>query len=46
MEKSRDDLPRLAANAKSEAEALIAYRQVRDEIKAFIETFPQGLNNL
>lgn len=43
---SFDDPPRLAANVKSEAEALIAYRRIRDEIKAFIETLPQGLKNL
>lgn len=38
-----DDPPRLAKSAKSEEEALGHYRRVRDEIKAFIETLPQGL---
>jgi len=35
-----DDPPRLAANAKTEEERLAAYRRVRDEIRAFIETHP------
>jgi arsenate reductase (thioredoxin) len=43
---SFDDPPRLAANAKSETEALQAYRRVRDEIKSFIETLPQGLERV
>ncbi|MGA2439563.1 MAG: arsenate reductase ArsC [Tepidisphaeraceae bacterium] len=38
-----DDPPRLAKSAKTEAEALAHYRRVRDEIRAFIETLPQGL---
>jgi arsenate reductase (thioredoxin) len=38
-----DDPPQLAANAKSEEEALSHYRRVRDEIKAFVETLPGGL---
>lgn len=38
-----DDPPRLAGNAKTEEEALGHYRRVRDEIKAFIETLPEGL---
>jgi arsenate reductase len=38
-----DDPPRLAAGAKSEAEALPHYRRVRDEIRAFIETLPAAL---
>lgn len=33
-----DDPPRLAADASSEAEALAAYRRVRDEIRAFVES--------
>jgi arsenate reductase (thioredoxin) len=32
-----DDPPRLAATATSEAEALLHYRRVRDESRAFIE---------
>jgi arsenate reductase len=38
-----DDPPRLAADAKSEEEALAHYRRVRDEIRAFIETLPASL---
>jgi arsenate reductase len=38
-----DDPPRLAKAAKSEGEALGHYRRVRDEIKAFIQTLPEGL---
>jgi arsenate reductase len=38
-----DDPPRLAQTAKSEEEALGHYRRVRDEIKAFVETLPGGL---
>ncbi len=35
-----DDPPKLAANAKTEEEALNHYRKVRDEIKAFVERLP------
>jgi arsenate reductase len=38
-----DDPPRLAKTARSEAEALGHYRRVRDEIRAFVETLPEGL---
>ena len=38
-----DDPPRLAKTAKSEDEALGHYRRVRDEIRTFIETLPEGL---
>jgi arsenate reductase len=38
-----DDPPRLAAGAATEAEALAHYRRVRDEIRAFVETLPAGL---
>lgn len=40
-----DDPPRLAAGAKSDAEALPHYRRVRDEIRAFVETLPSLLTN-
>lgn len=40
---SFDDPPRLAAAARTESEALPHYRRVRDEIRAFIETLPEGL---
>lgn len=35
-----DDPPRLAAGARSEEEALVHYRRVRDEIRTFAETLP------
>ena len=38
-----DDPPRLAKEAKTEQEALNCYRRVRDEIRAFVETLPEGL---
>ncbi len=39
-----DDPPRLAADAATEEEALDHYRRVRDEIRNFIMTLPQGLD--
>jgi arsenate reductase len=39
-----DDPPRLAADAKTEAERLASYRRVRDEIRAFVETLPASLS--
>jgi arsenate reductase (thioredoxin) len=38
-----DDPPKLAQTAKTDEEALDHYRRVRDEIRAFIETLPEGL---
>lgn len=38
-----DDPPKLAADAKTEEEALAHYRRVRDEIRAYIETLPEAL---
>jgi arsenate reductase len=38
-----DDPPRLAQDAETEEEALAHYRRVRDEIRAFVETLPEGL---
>ncbi len=38
-----DDPPRLALRAKTEEEALQAYRRVRDEIKAYVLTLPEAL---
>jgi len=35
-----DDPPKLAKDAKTEEEALDAYRRVRDEIKAYVLTLP------
>lgn len=37
------DPPQLAKNASSEEEILQAFRTVRDQIRQFIETFPQSL---
>ena len=39
-----DDPPKLAQSAKTEAEALGHYRRVRDEIRAFVESLPEGLD--
>ncbi len=38
-----DDPPRLAADAKTEEEALGHYRRVRDEIRTFVERLPEEL---
>jgi arsenate reductase (thioredoxin) len=38
-----DDPPRLAAGAQTEEEAMVHYRRVRDEIKAFVEKLPEVL---
>lgn len=38
-----DDPPRLAAGAASDDEAMVHYRRVRDEIRAFVETLPEAL---
>lgn len=38
-----DDPPKLAEQVKDKEEKLNFYRRVRDEIKAFIETLPEGL---
>jgi arsenate reductase len=39
-----DDPPRLARDSRDELEALGHYRRVRDEIRAFVETLPDGLS--
>ena len=39
------DPPKLALTAKTDEEALGHYRRVRDEIRAYIETLPEGLNS-
>ena len=39
-----DDPPALAANAKTEAEALAHFRRVRDQIRAFMERLPGTLH--
>jgi len=40
-----DDPPKLAASARSEEEALVHYRRVRDEIGLFIFTLPEVLDH-
>ena len=39
-----DDPPVLAATARTEEEAMAHYRRVRDEIRRFVETLPDGLD--
>lgn len=39
-----DDPPRLAASAANEAEALVHYRRVRDEIRDYVLTLPRALH--
>ena len=43
IHKGFDDPPKLAESAASEEEAMDHYRRVRDEIKTYIESFPEGL---
>ena len=38
-----DDPPSLAKSAESEEEKLNIFRRIRDEIKAFVETLPESL---
>jgi arsenate reductase len=38
-----EDPPEIAKDAKNEEEAMTPYRRVRDEIKTFVETFPEAL---
>jgi arsenate reductase len=40
-----DDPPKLAEDAKSEEDALAHYRRVRDEIRKYMETLPDSLDN-
>lgn len=40
MYRGFDDPPYLARDARTEEEALVHYRRVRDEIRAFVEQFP------
>jgi arsenate reductase (thioredoxin) len=39
-----DDPPRLAAGAQTDEDAMVHYRRVRDEIKAFVERLPEILD--
>lgn len=43
VHRSFEDPPRLAQNAKTEEEAMVHYRRIRDEIKAFVETLPSSI---
>ncbi len=43
LHRSFDDPAALAAQAPSEAHALAHYRRVRDELRAFVERFPEIL---
>lgn len=38
-----DDPPRLTIDARTEEEALVHYRRVRDEIREFVKTLPDSL---
>jgi len=44
IHRSFEDPPALARRAQSEEQALDHYRRVRDEIRAYIETLPEGLD--
>jgi arsenate reductase len=39
-----EDPPTLAEDARNEGEAMVHYRRVRDEIRAYIETLPESLD--
>jgi arsenate reductase (thioredoxin) len=39
-----DDPPKLSAGARTEEEAMVHYRRVRDEIKVFVEKLPKILD--
>lgn len=43
VHRSFDDPPRLAEQANNEQEVLDCYRRVRDDIRRFIESLPDGL---
>lgn len=43
IHKGFGDPPSLAENAENEEEAMSHYRRIRDEIKAFVEALPEGL---
>jgi arsenate reductase len=40
-----DDPPGLATGAGTDEEAMVPYRRVRDEIKAFVQTLPESLRS-
>lgn len=41
-----DDPPRLAADAPDDDAAMVHYRRVRDEIRAYIETLPETIEGI
>ncbi|CAB5162479.1 Arsenate reductase (EC thioredoxin-coupled, LMWP family [Olavius algarvensis associated proteobacterium Delta 3] len=45
IHKGFDDPPKLAKGAASEEEAMADYRRVRDEIRQYVERFPEGLED-
>ncbi len=45
LHQSFDDPPLLAKDAKTEEEALLHYRRVRDEIRVFVEKLESLINN-
>lgn len=46
IHKGFDDPPQLAKSAKTEEEALSHFRRVRDEIRSYVETLPEALEDL
>lgn len=45
MHRGFDDPPILAVNAENEEDAMSHYRRVRDEIRTFVEHFPDALED-
>ena len=45
IHKGFDDPPKLAEDAVTEEEKMAPYRRVRDEIRAYIDTWPESLHN-
>jgi arsenate reductase len=45
VHRSFEDPPRLAEDAETEEEALEHYRRVRDEIREFVESLPEEVEN-
>ena len=46
LHKSFEDPPFLAKNARTDDEALVHYRRVRDEIRDFVKTLPEILEGI
>ena len=45
VHKGFDDPPTLARDAPDEASAMVHYRRIRDEIRDFVQSLPDSLNN-